>query len=149
MDIFYNHDVFINLPITKDHAGNKFTASLKNLMGLTSPKTNLKFHTGNFKNDDIDHLDQCIADLNTIIRPNLCIVDATKFIITNGPFGPGKLHKPGKIVAGTDPVSVDAYCCSLRGLKPEDIIMIRRARAHQLGEMDLTKNNIKEFDMSS
>jgi uncharacterized protein (DUF362 family) len=149
MDMFYDHDVLINLPITKDHAGNKFTGSLKNLMGLTSPKTNLRFHTGHFKNDDIDHLDQCIADLNTIIRPNLCIVDATKFIVTNGPFGPGELQAPGKIVAGTDPVSVDAYCCALRGMEPGDIIMIKRAGEHGLGEMDLTKKHIKEIDLSA
>jgi uncharacterized protein (DUF362 family) len=144
MDLFFENDVFINMPITKDHAGNRFTGAMKNLMGLNSPKSNRTFHTGNFKNDDIEHLDQCIADLNLAIRPTLCVVDATEFIITNGPFGPGELHKPRKVVAGTDPVAIDAYCATLWGLKPEEIIMIDRAHKHGLGEIDFTKKRIEQ-----
>ena len=37
MNEFYDYDVFINMPITKDHAGNKFTGTIKNLMGLNAP----------------------------------------------------------------------------------------------------------------
>ena len=32
----FDHDVLINMPITKDHAGNRFTGTLKNQMGLNS-----------------------------------------------------------------------------------------------------------------
>ena len=143
----FNNDLFIDLPITKDHAGNKFTGTLKNLMGLNSPKNNRGFHKPNWKTDinDIRHLDQCIADLNTIIKPALCIVDATEFIITNGPFGPGKLHKPQKVVAGTDRVAIDSYCCTLWGLEAKDIITITSAYKHHLGEIDLKKLKIKEL----
>jgi len=144
MELFFENDLFINMPITKDHAGNRFTGTMKNLMGLNSPATNRKFHTGNFKNDDIGHLDQCIADLNTVIKPDLCIVDATEIIITNGPFGPGKLHRPRKVVAGVDRVAVDAYCSTLWGLKPEEIIMIEKAHRHGLGEIDFSKKRLKE-----
>ena len=142
-----DNDLFIDLPITKDHAGNKFTGTLKNLMGLNSPKNNRGFHKPNWKTDinDIRHLDQCIADLNTIIKPALCIVDATEFIITNGPFGPGKLHKPQKVVAGTDRVAIDSYCCTLWGLEAKDIITITSAYKHHLGEIDLKKLKIKEL----
>jgi uncharacterized protein (DUF362 family) len=90
-------------------------------------------------------MDQCIADLNTIIKPDLCIVDATEFITTNGPFGPGKIHKPKKVVAGTDRVAIDAYCSTLWGLNPRDIFMIRYAHEHDLGEIDLNKVSIKEI----
>jgi uncharacterized protein (DUF362 family) len=144
LDRFFDHDVFFNLPITKDHAGNKFTGTLKNLMGLNSPKCNRTFHTGNFRDDDIEHLDQSIADLNTVLAPTLNVVDATEFIITNGPFGPGKLHRPNKIVAGIDRVAVDAYCASLWDLKAADIVMIRQAHAHGIGEIDLGKREIRE-----
>jgi len=147
MEELFNNDIFINMPITKDHAGNKFTGTMKNLMGLNFPKTNRKFHTGNFKNDDIQHLDQCIADLNTVVKPDLCIVDATEFIITNGPFGPGKLHKPQKVVAGTDRVAVDAFCATLWGLNASDIIMINRAHKHNLGEIDISKKKIIEVEV--
>ena len=80
------------MPITKDHAGNKFTGALKNLMGLNSPGNDRTFHKPNWKTDpdDIAHLDQCIVDLNQVVKPALNIVDATEFIVSNGPFGPGR-----------------------------------------------------------
>jgi uncharacterized protein (DUF362 family) len=149
MKEFFKNDVFINIPVTKDHAGNKFTGTLKNLMGLNSPQSNRSFHKEDWDTnvDSIRYLDQCIADLNTVVKPDLCIVDATEFIITNGPFGPGELVKPQKVVAGIDRVAIDAYCCQLWGLKPENIITIKAAYEHNLGEIDLKKIKIKEMEV--
>jgi uncharacterized protein (DUF362 family) len=146
---FFYYDTFINIPITKEHAGNGFTGTLKNLMGLNSPKSNRTFHRENWKTDldDIRHLEQSIADLNTVIKPALCVVDATQFITTNGPFGPGKLGKHLKVIAGTDRVAVDSYCAGLLGLKPKDVVAIDKAFGHGLGEMDLGKVNVKEVEV--
>ncbi len=142
-----SYDVLIDMPITKDHAGNKFTGTLKNLMGLNSPQSNRTFHKEDWETNivSITHLDQCIADLNTVIAPDRCVVDATEFIITNGPFGPGKIHRPKKIVAGTDRVAIDSYCCTLWDLEPKNIIMINKAFEHGVGEMDLGKITVKEI----
>jgi uncharacterized protein (DUF362 family) len=147
MEIFYDYDVFINMPITKDHAGNKFTGTLKNLMGLNWQTNNRTFHKPNWATDPdaIQYLDQCIADLNTVIRPNLCIVDATEIIITNGPFGPGEILAPHKVIAGTDRVAIDAYCCTLWGLDPRQIQTIVLAQKHGIGEINPKKVKIKEF----
>lgn len=148
MKEFYNNDIFINMPITKDHAGNKFTGTMKNFMGLNSPQNNRTFHKEGWKTERsaIEHLDQSIADLNTIIKPSLCIVDATEFIITNGPMGPGEIIKPQKIIAGVDRIAIDAYCTTLWGLKAEDIIMIIRGYDHGLGEINLKKVKMKEVE---
>jgi uncharacterized protein (DUF362 family) len=143
----FGNDCLINLPITKDHAGNKFTGVMKNLMGLNFPEINRTFHSGDFKTkpDDIDRLDQCIADLNLAFAPTLCVVDATEFITTNGPFGPGELASPRKIIAGVDRIAVDSYCASLRNLRAEDILMIRKGYEHGLGEIDLKRVKIREI----
>jgi len=119
---------------------------MKNLMGLNFSVSNRSFHKPNWKTDpnDIAHLEQCIVDLNKAIKPTLNIVDATEFISTNGPFGPGELLKPGKVVAGTDRVAVDATCVSLLGLKAEDIVQIVLASQQGLGEMNLLKVKIRE-----
>lgn len=149
MKEYYNNDVFINMQITRDHVGNKFTGTLKNLMGMNFGPDNEGFHNNtpiqSASPSDIRFLDECIADLNTIIKDHLCIVDATEFVITNGPNGPGEILKPQKVVAGTDRVAIDAYCCSLWGLKGEDIIAIKQAYDHKLGEIDLRKVKIKEI----
>jgi uncharacterized protein (DUF362 family) len=146
MKEFFDNDVFIDMPITKDHAGNKFTGTMKNLMGLNFRVNNRTFHKENWTTDQsaIEHLDQCIADLNTAIEPTLCVVDATEFITTNGPYGPGKLIKPQKVIAGKDRVAIDAYCADLWGLEAKDIIMIKKAYEHQLGQIDLQKVRIEE-----
>ena len=147
MKEFYNNDVFIDIPITKDHAGNKFTGTMKNLMGLNFQKNNrANFHKENWTTDinAIRHLEQCIVDLNTVVKPTLCIVDATEFIITNGPMGPGEIIKPQKVIAGVDRVAIDAYCSTLWDLKPADIIQIQNAHDRGLGTMDLNKVKIKE-----
>lgn len=139
-------DVLINVPVTKDHAGNRFTGALKNLMGLNAPESNRGFHKENWDTDAsaLEHLDRSIADLNTVVTPTLCIVDATEFIVTNGPFGPGELRKPGKVVAGIDRVAIDAYCASLWGLKAREIGTIRYAYANGLGEIDLAAVRVRE-----
>lgn len=143
---FYDHDLLINMPITKDHAGNKFTGTMKNLMGLNSPVSNRTFHRPNWKTDpnDVAHLEQSIVDLNKAVKPALNVVDATEFIVTNGPFGPGQLLRPEKVVAGTDRVAVDAYCAGLWGLEPKDIVQIKRASEQGLGEMNLDKVVVRE-----
>ncbi len=149
MNALYENDVFIDMPITKDHAGNKFTGTMKNMMGLNYRVSNRTFHKADWKTneDSIAYLDQCIADLNTVITPDLCIVDATEFITTNGPFGPGELIQPQKVIAGTDRVAIDAYCCGLWGLNPQDIFQIKMGYEHQLGQIDLKKVNLVEIEV--
>jgi uncharacterized protein (DUF362 family) len=150
MKEFYNNDVFIDIPITKDHAGNKFTGTMKNLMGLNYRVNNRsKFHKENWTTDvnAIRHLEQCIVDLNTLAKPTLCVVDATEFIITNGPMGPGDLIKPQKVIAGVDRVSLDAYCTTLWDIEAKDIIAITHAHERGLGNMNLDALNIQEVKL--
>lgn len=143
---FFNYDAYINLPITKDHIGTRFTGTLKNHMGLNSRASNRFFHKPNWKTDpaDIEHLEVCIVDLNTIFKPALNVVDATEIITTNGPMGPGELVKPMKVIAGLDRVAIDAYCVTLLGLKPRDILSIQKASERKLGELDLKKVKVQE-----
>jgi uncharacterized protein (DUF362 family) len=140
-------DVIINVPIVKDHNGSRFTCGLKNMMGACSRSTNRFFHFGSGADDwydDVDHLSQCIADLNLVRKPGLLLVDATEFVTANGPAGPGPMARPQKVVAGTDPVAVDACCAEILGRRIDDIQMIEMAYEHGLGEKDLQRLRIEE-----
>lgn len=55
------------------------------------------------------NINQVLVDLLTVVRPNLIILDATRALISGGPGGPGEVHKPNLIIAGTDPVAVDSF----------------------------------------
>ena len=145
---FLECDVYINIPIFKQHEGIRITGCLKNLMGLTSGDTNHYFHFGSNAGGwyaDVEFLSQCIADVNLVKKPVLCIADTTEYIITNGPFGPGNVIKSKKIVAGTDIVAVDSMGAKILGHNPEDILPISLAHKQGLGEIDLSKVKIKEI----
>ncbi len=138
-------DVLINVPIVKHHRGTNFTANLKNMMGACPYSTNRFFHQGGGGYENPEFLSQCIADLNLVRKPDLCIADATEFITTNGPAGPGEIKKVNTVIAGTNPVAVDACGASAMNKLPSDILMIKYAYDHGLGEMDLLKLNIQQI----
>lgn len=153
---FLEYDKVINIPILKNHGEIRMTCTLKNTMGVSAFSTNVQFHTGpnvitgavkalidNYH--DKEYLAQCIADLNLVRKFDLYVVDATEFITTNGPYGPGKLSRLNKVVAGTDPVAVDAFCCRYLKLEPEKELMIKKAYENKLGEINLKKLNIREI----
>lgn len=147
---FLDCEVLINLPIAKHHGGTGYTGCLKNFMGACHRSTNKTFHTnGGDKDegDDIAHLSQCIADINLVRRADLHICDGTEFLLTNGPAGPGELRRANRIVAGTDPVAVDAYACTLLGLTPDKVTMIGLAAQHGLGNPDLAKAGLREVQL--
>ncbi len=141
-------DVFINISIAKDHTGTRFSGTMKNMMGATSFLTNQYFHHGSGalgSYDDVEFLSQCIADLNLVRKPDLSILDGSAVLKTNGPAGPGELLKPQKVIAGLNPVSVDAYGAEMLGINPDDVLMIQMGQAHGLGVASLKSLNIKEF----
>lgn len=140
-------DVFINMPIAKDHTAVRFTGNMKNMMGATTHSTNRFFHFGNGSPgwyDDADFLSRCIADLNRVRAPDLSVFDGTEVIITNGPGGPGKLIRPQTVFAGTDRVAMDVYGANLIGLKGEEILATRMAHEYGLGKLDLASLKIHE-----
>ncbi len=141
-------DVFINLPIFKDHVGSRFTGSLKNYMGASHPTDNRLFHP-TFEGEDLLHMEQCIADLNTVVRkPDLIVADAMTILTSKGPFGPGDIAKPQKVVAGVDRVALDSYGATLLGLVGREVTMIRKAYDLGLGEIDLDRARIKEVEVA-
>ncbi len=140
-------DAVIDLPIAKDHAGTRYSGCLKNMMGACANDTNQFFHSGSGAKEeygDVDFLSQCIADLELVRKPTLCVADATVVLGENGPAGPGTLLRPGRVVVGADPVAVDAHCAGLLGRSASDIAMLKKAAAHGIGKMDLAKLKIAE-----
>jgi uncharacterized protein (DUF362 family) len=122
-------DLLINMPIFKQHNYTRITGCLKNLMGTNYD--NASFHQGDL------YLHQAIVDLASVSSPALCLVDATTILTERGPFGPGKVIHPGKVLAGKDMVALDALGCGLLGVKPQEVLHIKLAHKSGLGKMDL------------
>jgi uncharacterized protein (DUF362 family) len=134
-------NVFINFPLPKQHFATELTLGMKNLMGILWDMEQLH---------KID-LHQCIADINTLRKPDLVVVDAIRILTTNGPKGPGKTEDPGEVIASTDIVAVDAYGAAYfknpktgKPYRPEEIRFVKYAYDLGLGEIDLSKVRVKK-----
>lgn len=137
-DVLFSKDVldanvFINMPILKNHRMTKVTMSLKNMMGVV-------WDRGHFHSTD---LNQAIAELSAYRKADLIIMDAIKGITDNGPTGPGTIKEWDQVVFGFDPVAVDSYGANLFGVDPNDIGYIMAASALGVGEMDLSKITVQ------
>jgi uncharacterized protein (DUF362 family) len=127
-------DTYINVPVAKHHSLSRLTLGLKNSMGVL----------GGNRGQMHQNLGQKLADLATVVRPKLTVIDATRILLRNGPQG-GDIDDVkilDTIVASADPVACDAYATTLFDLQPKDISSTVAAYKLGLGEMDLAKVRI-------
>jgi uncharacterized protein (DUF362 family) len=129
-DIF-DADVMINMPCAKTHGMAGLTLSMKNLMGILGGTRGLMHQ----------EFSQKIVDVNTLVRPQLVILDAYRLLFRNGPTGGGMQDvKLGRTcVAGTSQVSVDAYGATLFGMKPMDLEYVKIGSEQGLGVADMER----------
>ena len=131
-----NANVFINMPILKNHTQATVTISLKNMMGLV-------WDRGHFHRTD---LSSCIAELSRYRKADLIIMDAMRGIIDRGPTGPGTIREWNQVVFGLDPVAMDAYGCQLYGVNAGKVPHIVKSAQLGVGEMDLSKVTVKTIN---
>lgn len=125
--------VLINCPVAKSHSTTGVSLGLKGLMGLIWDRDSFHFRF---------NINQGIADLATVIKPQLTVLDATRALVSGGPGGPGDVRKPNLIVAGADPVAVDSYGVGIvpwygRTFKGAQVEHLLAAHQRGLGKIDV------------
>lgn len=131
-------DVVIDVPVAKHHGSAGLSLAMKNLMGLLEPRGRGTFH---------GDLHQNIADLTTLFRPQLTVVDAVYMLMAHGPTG-GSLsdvRQQNTVIASPDIVAADAYAATLFGKQPQEIGYIGIGAAMGLGSADLQALRIEEI----
>jgi uncharacterized protein (DUF362 family) len=131
LDAFLEADKVINIPIAKHHSLTGATLGMKNLYGiLGGPRQRLH-----------QLIDESLVDLAAFMRPTLTIVDACRVLLRNGPGG-GSLADviaANTLIAGMDPVAVDAYAAKTWwDLDSSRLRYLRLAADRGLGTWDLT-----------
>lgn len=124
-------DVLVNVPIAKHHSISRLTLGMKNLMGLMGGNRGT-FHAG---------IGQKLADLTSVLMPDLTVLDATRILLRNGPTG-GRMEDVkvlDTVAASSDPVAIDAWGATLFDVRPQELSFVTAAHAMGLGEMDLGK----------
>jgi len=129
-------DVLINVPIAKHHNLARLTLGMKNLMGLIKNRGEFHFNLG-----------QRVADLASMLRPDLTVVDAVRILNNHGPAGGdlADVKLMNTVIASHDFVAADAWAATLFGLTAEDLPIVRAAAQMGLGTTDLKSIKIEEI----
>jgi uncharacterized protein (DUF362 family) len=130
--------VLINIPVAKSHSATGVSLGMKGLMGMIWDRES--FHSQY-------NINQAIADLATVIKPQLTILDATRALASGGPGGPGEVKKPNLVIAGIDPVAVDSYGVTIvpwygQNFKGRQVEHLLVAYQRGLGKIDIDQLKI-------
>jgi uncharacterized protein (DUF362 family) len=120
-------DHIVNLPIFKTHVSMVFSCALKNMKGVVQDKVHLQMHQTD--------LSEAIVDLWSVISADLSIAD----VIRPGEgFGPHSTIPVdfGCIVAGQDPVAVDATVCRMVGMDISRMKVLNSAYRRGIGNFE-------------
>ncbi len=134
-------DLLVSLPKMKTHHWVGATLSMKNLFGVVPggvygwPK-NVLHWAG---------ISECIVDLHAVFPRQFAIVDGIIGMEGDGPIH-GTPKKPDLLVAGTDPVAVDATCCRIMGIDPFNIPYLRLVAGDS--KFRILENNIWQIGVS-
>ncbi len=115
---------FISLANAKTHSLTQITGVLKNQFGCLPEKEKYLFHKV---------IDTVILEINRVVKPDLCIIDALfglEGVLT------GRKRKIGIILCGRDPVAVDVILARVMGFTPSKIKHITLAAKHGLGSLN-------------
>lgn len=119
----------VSVPKLKLHRMAGVTLSLKNLMGVVKPKGQIH-----------RRLNEKIADLASVARPRLTVVDG--IVAGEGHETAGKPVKMDLVIAGLDPVAVDAVGATVMGVDLLQAKHIPLAAGKGLGICDLDRIRI-------
>lgn len=125
-------DVFIDMPVLKTHQLCGISVGMKNLYGLLdSSRTGMH-----------EQADDLLSDLAAIKPPGLIVVDGLSGMEGQGPIE-GTSVKMNLVIVGTNIVAVDAVAAAVMGFEPTKIRHLQAAKAHGLGECDLSKIEVR------
>lgn len=137
-------DVWVNVPILKNHGGANLTISMKNLMGIVWDRRYFHSHD----------LQQCIADVCTFEKkPVLNVVDAYRVLKTNGPRGKSlaDVVTPKGLFISQDIVAVDTaatqFFNQIREMPLDHVGHLANGQALSIGTMNLNNLNIKRIKL--
>lgn len=116
----------ISLPVLKAHSLAGVTLTMKNMMGAAPPA---HYQQGGHWKKAAFHRDmqEAVFDLNRYRTPDFTLLDATVGMRVAHLWGPTCEPPPNKVVAGYDPVAIDAFGAGLLGRQWREVDHIHYA----------------------
>jgi uncharacterized protein (DUF362 family) len=132
-------DFLINVPVLKGHCQTKLTCALKNMKGLLPNTEKRHFHAMG--------LHRPIACLSRAIRQDFILIDniCGDLDFEDG----GNPVVMNRLIAGRDPVLMDAYACRMLGYEIGEVPYLSMAAQQGIGSADLDGAEILAFGETS
>ncbi|MGX8773685.1 MAG: DUF362 domain-containing protein [Bacillota bacterium] len=109
--------IIIDICKMKTHQLERISGAVKNTFGCVYGTNKAMSHA---RYQSPEHFARMLADLNTLVRPALHIMDGVVAMDGNGPAS-GDPFPMNAILASTDPVALDAVFCKLICLDPQAV----------------------------
>jgi hypothetical protein len=133
------YDIIVSIPVMKTHMHTGVTLSVKNMKGCLWRRSKVDLHMlGQLPEHREKPLDIAIADMASVLRPHLSIIDGTIGMQGLGPSA-GKPKPLGVVLAGADAFAADSVACELMGISACDVPHLRMGAQRGYGVIDLDK----------
>lgn len=108
-------DLLVSIPVMKMHMHTGVSLSVKNMKGCLWRRSKVEFHMlPPIEGTEQKPIDIAIADMASVLRPHLAIVDGTVGMEGLGPSA-GQAKPLDAVVVSSDPFAADAVACRLMG----------------------------------
>ena len=142
--ILWECDLLVTLPKLKTHTLTTFTGALKNQMGLLPGGSKCAIHR---IASTPARLGEAVVDINVAVPFHLGIMDGIVGLEGGGSVA-GKPVAAGIVAASTDLTALDAVCCALVGIAPEEVPTTRAADRRRIGHGRLEDVQVMGWDLA-
>jgi uncharacterized protein (DUF362 family) len=132
-------DFLVSVPVMKTHMHTGATLAVKNMKGCLWRQSKVELHMlPPLAGSKDKPLDVAIADMSSVLRPHLAIVDGTVGMEGLGPSA-GRPKPLDAVVASADAFAADAVACQLMGIAAENVQHLRLGADRGYGVIDLER----------
>ena len=136
-------DIIVSIPVMKTHMHTGVTLSVKNMKGCLWRRSKVELHMlPRLPGRKEKPLDIAIADMSSVLRPHLSIIDGTIGMEGLGPSA-GNPKPLGVVLVGVDAFAADSVACGLMGISARDIPHLRMGAERGYGIIDLDQIDIQ------
>lgn len=130
-------DVVVSIPVMKMHMHTHVTLSIKNMKGCLWRRSKVNLHMlPPVEGDDNKPINIAIADMSSVLRPHLAIIDGSVGMEGLGPSA-GTPRELGVVVVGADPFAADSVACEIMGTSARETPHLSIAGQRGYGVIDI------------
>ena len=135
-------DVIVSIPVMKMHMHTDVTLSVKNMKGCLWRRSKVQLHMLEaIEGSDEKPINVAIADMASVLRPHLAIIDGTVGMEGLGPAA-GEAKELDCVVVSADGFAADAVACRLMGTRAEDVPHLNIGAQRGYGLIDIEQMEI-------